>query len=255
MSELEGILQTALRACHRAGEHLRSVTAEPRVVEAVLSHDIKARADRETEAVIRRELSQDRPQDAILGEEEGGEASRNGGLWIVDPIDGTINFVHRDPYFATTVAWARDGEVQAGVIHCPMDGTTYYALKGGGAYCDGRPIRVSETRDLSRAMLHVGCGKGESLVSNWRRLDPLVAAVHSVRFKCCATLDLCALAAGRCEGYCDMGLYLWDFAAGRLILEEAGGLCEAVPRPGEPGTFDVLAGVPGIFQELKKRFN
>lgn len=245
------ILETAREACRRGGEKLKKAFGDLTLVKERLPHDIKSYADTASEEAIRKFLAAARPGDHILGEEEGGELSKEGGSWVVDPLDGTINFSHAIPYFAVTAAFYWQGSPLAGVIHDPLRGVDFWALKGEGAYRDGKRIKVSDTGELKDTMVFVGCGKSADFLEHWRSLEKIVSRIHSVRFNCCATLDLCALAEGRCDAYRDLGLYLWDFAAGALILEEAGGFFEA--RPGKiPGTYDCLGANPALFDELRK---
>ena len=245
------ILETSREACRRGGEKLKEAFGDLTLVKERLPHDIKSYADTASEEAIRKFLAAARPGDHILGEEEGGELSKEGGSWVVDPLDGTINFSHAIPYFAVTAAFYWQGSPLAGVIHDPLRGVDFWALKGEGAYRDGKRIKVSDTGELKDAMVFVGCGKSADFLEHWRSLEKIVSRIHSVRFNCCATLDLCALAEGRCDAYRDLGLYLWDFAAGALILEEAGGFFEA--RPGKiPGTYDCLGANPALFDELRK---
>ena len=246
------ILGLAEAICLEAGKRLRKAFKGACELDAVLAHDVKAKADRETEAFIRQKILKARKSDSILGEEQGEETKKGKGLWVIDPIDGTINFSRRDPYFATTLAWQYDGETQVGVIYAPMTDELYYATKGGGAYKNGKRLHVSANTNLKTAMVHVGCGKGKEILPQWRRLEKIVKEIHSVRFKCCATLDLCALAEGNCEGYFDMGLYPWDFLAGKLIVEEAGGAVEISPGA-EEGTFDCLAGTKSFVSAFKNQ--
>ena len=244
------ILSVAIEACRLGGERLSALFGSE-VRKDILPHDIKSQADIEREEAIRTFLAAKRPEDAVMGEEEGGVLETSGGCWVLDPLDGTINFSHGIKYFAVTAAWYWNGEPEVGVIFDPNSKITYSAAKGQGAWRDGKPMRVSNTKALEESMVFVGCGKGKDIVSHWRKLEPIVARIHSVRFKCCATLDLAALAMGQCDGYLDQGLYLWDFAAGALILKEAGGEF-SVTEGEEKGTFDFLGAAPGVFEELKK---
>ena len=247
---MKAVLETAKKACRLGGEKLREAFGDLTLVRERLPHDIKSFADTESERVIREFLAKERPEDHILGEEEGGELSVEGGSWVIDPLDGTINFSHAIPYFAVTAAYFWQGKPLLGVIHDPLRGTDFWALKGEGAYKDDKKISVSQTKELKDAMVFVGCGKSEDFLEHWRSLERIVSKIHSVRFNCCATLDLCALAEGRCDAYRDLGLYLWDFAAGALILEEAGGFFEA--KPGKiAGTYDCLGANAALFNEMR----
>ncbi len=185
--------------------------------------DLVTEADREAEAAIRDFLLGRHPDHAFLGEEEG--ASGEGRFrWIVDPLDGTVNFAHRFPFFAVSVALEKDGELLLGVVLDSVHDELFTAVRGGGAFLNGARIRVSETRDLRRALLATGfpydVDRVPEAVEYFRRVLTLGVPV---RRPGAAALDLAYVAAGRIDGFWEMKLNPWDVAAGVLLIQEAGG--------------------------------
>jgi len=185
--------------------------------------DLVTQADRDSEAALKDFLLQRFPEAGFLGEEggsEGGKAVR----FIVDPLDGTVNYAHGFPFFGVSLALEAEGVVQAGVVMDTARGETFYALRGEGAYLDGRPIRVTGRRELLGSLLATGfpydvAKDPESLTYFARALRRGLL----VRRPGAAALDLAYVAAGRLEGFWEVKLNPWDVAAGWLLVEEAGG--------------------------------
>ncbi len=185
--------------------------------------DLVTEADREAEAAIRAFLLGRHPDHAFLGEEEG--ASGKGRYrWIVDPLDGTVNFAHRFPFFAVSVALEKDGELLLGVVLDVVHDELFTAVRGQGAFLNGTRIRVSETDDLRRSLLATGfpydVDRVPEAVEYFRRV---LALGIPVRRPGAAALDLAYVAAGRIDGFWEMKLNPWDVAAGVLLIQEAGG--------------------------------
>ena len=157
-------------------------------------------------------------------------------IWIVDPLDGTANFLHDHPNYCASVAVAAEGRVLAGCVHCPPTGERWWARAGGGAFVNGRPIRTSRITQLEHAMVATGfMFRGDQSVDRFaREIVAVRSAGAGIRRDGAAAIDLCHVADGRFEGYWEHWLNPWDFAAGALIVEEAGGRVER--RPGEPLT-------------------
>lgn len=188
--------------------------------------DLVTAADRQVEALLQRLLLGPFPGDAFLGE-EGGEAGTEGATWrwIVDPLDGTTNFVHTYPAFAVSIALQHRGRTVLGIVHAPALGETFRAVAGGGATRNGAPLRVSAVDRVADALLATGAPYNRRDV-----VDDLLALVrrgilhaHGIRREGSAALDLAWLAAGRLDGFWEQGLHAWDVAAGILLVEEAGG--------------------------------
>jgi len=188
--------------------------------------DFVSTADLMAEKTIREELARARPEYGMLMEEsEETKGSDGHHRWIVDPLDGTTNFLHGIPHFAISIALERDGEMIAGVIYNPINDEMFWAERGTGAYLNDRRLRVSGRRELNQAVIatgvpHRGRGNAAQYLPVLERLIPEVAGIR--RFGA-ASLDLAYVAAGRCDGFFEFGLSLWDIAAGIVLVREAGG--------------------------------
>jgi myo-inositol-1(or 4)-monophosphatase len=202
--------------------------------------DFVSAADLRAERILRTELQKARPRFGFVLEEQGeikGVDEHN--RWIIDPLDGTTNFLHGIPHFAISIAQERDGEVIAGVIYEPVRDEMFWAEKGAGAYLNDRRLRVSARADLAESLIATGLPfKGRA--THPRYLDTLKAVMERVagirRFGS-AALDLAYVAAGRYDGFWEYGLSRWDIAAGVLLVREAGGFVADL----EGGDADVLA--------------
>ncbi|HEV2149572.1 MAG TPA: inositol monophosphatase family protein [Longimicrobiaceae bacterium] len=188
--------------------------------------DLVTAVDEAAERAVIARIRAHFPDDGIVAEETAAEALHGGRRWIVDPIDGTNNFVHGHPFTCVSIAFADDEGPAAGVIHAPLLGEVFHAARGGGAFLNDAPIRVSTTDRPARAMLATGFpfkqGKGK-LEPFFRLLVDVLGEAQDVRRAGSAALDLAYVAAGRLEGFFEVGLGPWDVAAGALLVEEAGG--------------------------------
>jgi len=183
-------------------------------------------ADTRAERVIREELTRARPNFGLLMEESGETPGSEPGVrWIVDPLDGTTNFLHGIPYFAISIALERDGEIVAGVIHDPIRDETFWADKGQGAFLNDERIRVSGRRRIADAVVTTGIphrGRGDH-AAYIPQLQRVMATVAGIRRMGAAALDLAYVAAGRYDGFWEEELAPWDIAAGLILIKEAGG--------------------------------
>jgi len=189
--------------------------------------DLVSRADIEAEQAVARELSARFPTHAILGEEENCGSVDAEHLWIVDPLDGTNNFAHRIPHFAVSIAYYANQVAQCGVVVNPVRGDWYWATRGGGAFHNGRRIQVNSHNQLDQTMIGIGFyyDRGRMMEATLSAIgDFFRQRIHGVRRFGTAALDLCQTACGMFGVYFEYQLSPWDFAAGRLILEEAGGM-------------------------------
>ncbi len=189
--------------------------------------DFVTAADRHAEQVVLAELRRARPNFGCLSEEAGESVgSDTSNRWIVDPLDGTTNFLHGLPHFAISIALERDGELLAGVIYDPLRDEMFWAERGQGAYLNDHRLRVSARQRLDQAVLATGIphfgrqGQDECLAE----LDHLLPRIAGIRRFGAAALDLAYVAAGRYEGFWERGLAAWDMAAGIVLVREAGGL-------------------------------
>lgn len=214
------------------------------------STDVVTAADRAAEQLVRTRLSELRPGESVLGEEEGGPgggAAVEGLTWVVDPIDGTVNYLYGIPWYSVSIAAQLDGESVAGAVVEPATGRVWTAARGCGAFLDGEPLHVSSTTDLSLSLL--GYGFAYRADRRQRQADAwgaMATRVRDLRRAGAASLDLCAVAAGRLDAYAEHGLGRWDWAAGALVAAEAGAVVRlpgSSPELGEDATF---AAAPGI---------
>jgi myo-inositol-1(or 4)-monophosphatase len=199
--------------------------------------DFVSEADRRADRILREELTRARPAFGLLIEESGtGGAANAEDRWIVDPLDGTTNFLHGLPHFAISIAHESRGELIAGMIYDPLRDETFWAARGRGAYLNNRRLRVSARGDLSEAVLATGIpfgdrpGKDEMLAA----LRPVMERTAGVRRFGAATLDLAYVAAGRYDAFWEIGLSPWDVAAGIVIVREAGGLVSELTGGDDP---------------------
>jgi myo-inositol-1(or 4)-monophosphatase len=212
--------------------------------------DLVTEVDRASERWLADELARLRPDDAMLGEEGADRAGGSGVRWVVDPIDGTVNFLYGLRPYAVSVAAERDGRVVAGAVHDPTSGETFGAVLGGGAYLDGVRIGGSWVAGgLDTAVVATGFGYDAGLrAGQGEVLAGLLPRVGNVRRLGSAALDLCYVAAGRLDGYYEHGLKDWDRAAGLLVATEAGAVVGGL-RGRPPGAVTVAAS-PVVAAEL-----
>jgi myo-inositol-1(or 4)-monophosphatase len=187
--------------------------------------DVVTEGDRACEALVRERLAEARPGDLVLGEEGGTTEEPGAGRvrWIVDPIDGTVNYLHGLPWFAVSLGAELDGRTVAGAVVEPVSGRVWSAARGHGARCDGAPLTASTQTDLALAVVGTGFGYDPGRRSRQAATVARIAASIGDLRRCgSAALDLCAVAAGWVDAFYEHGLNAWDVAAGGLIAEEAG---------------------------------
>lgn len=210
------------------------------------STDLVTQVDRATEQWLVDQLAARRPDDAVLGEESGAGAGSSGVRWLLDPIDGTVNFVLGLPQYAVSVAAEVDGTVVAGAVCNPVSGELFHARLGGGAYLGDR--RLTGPRDIPLDRAVVGTGFGYDATGRARQaaaVTPMLARIADLRRLGSAALDLCFLAAGRLDAYFEAGLNAWDCAAGGLIATEAGCVVSGL-RGRAPSSQLYAAAGPGL---------
>lgn len=212
--------------------------------------DVVTAVDRESEELIRKRVLAVRPDDAFLGEEGEDVHGTSGVRWVVDPIDGTVNYLYDHPTYAVSIAVEVDGATVAGVVVNAPLGETFTATRGGGAFLDGRPIAVSGCQDLAKAL--VGTGFGYDPARRAVQADvirALITEVRDIRRIGVGAVDLCYVACGRLDAVYERGLNPWDYGAGALIAAEAGarvgGLNGAAVSPEM-----TIAATPAVFGPL-----
>lgn len=216
----------ATLAARRAGEHVLANLHRRHDASSVKRADIKHKLDVEAEEVAISVIRSAFPDHAILAEESCNTTPTDADvLWIIDPIDGTVNFFHGLPIWCCSIAVQVKGVTTAAAVYLPEMGELYEATIDGPALCNSSPIRVSDATQLELAMIATGADKWDSNSAPFRFLNRIAAMAQRPRILGAAALDLCYVAAGKIDGYFESGIYLWDVAAGKLIVERAGGKC------------------------------
>ncbi|MCC5988197.1 MAG: inositol monophosphatase [Pararhodobacter sp.] len=251
-------LNLMIKAARRAG---RSLIKDFREVEQLQVStkgpgDFVTRADREAERLLREELSAGRPNYGWLGEETGAAEGKDPTRrWIVDPLDGTTNFLHGLPHWAVSVALEYKGEIVAAVVFDAAKGELFHAEKGQGAYLNDQRMRVSGRSRMNEALFATGVpfGARPALPATLQDIARLMPGSAGLRRWGAASLDLAYVAAGRLDGFWERGLQPWDIAAGLLLVQEAGGFAEPI-RPGSSmlETGSLIAANAGLFESFTK---
>lgn len=253
------LLVLAQEAARKAGELLRDGRPADLAVAATKSSpiDVVTEMDVAAEKLVRKLIAERRPDDAFLGEEGADTSGTTGVRWIVDPLDGTVNYLYGLPTWAVSVAVEQDGETVAGAVSIPMRGEMFHAVRGGGAWVtgareSGRRLACRPAPPLDQALVATGFNYVAEVRTHQAELAArLIPLLRDIRRSGSAAADLCDLAAGRLDGYYERGLHAWDFAAGDLIAREAGALTGG--RPGERPSGDLtVAGTPGVFEPLQR---
>lgn len=251
----------AMEIAREAGELARRRRSEGVAIAATKSGiaDIVTDADREVEALVRGRLAAARPDDGFLGEESGAARGASDITWVVDPIDGTVNYAYGIPSYAVSIA-AVAGEptpdawtALTGVVFNPASDELFAATRGRGARLNGEPIHVNTGAGPAGALLATGFGYDPAThAGDLSRLTRVMSIARDVRRIGSAALDLAFVAAGRLDGYFERGLNPWDHAAGALLVIEAGGVVGGAPH-GAPGRDMTIAAGPELFDELARQ--
>lgn len=217
-------LQTAIAAARAAGVFIKQRRGKPGRVRFKSNINIVTAVDTQAEALIVRRLKAAFPADGILAEERPEEKG-GGRKWVIDPLDGTTNFVHGFPFFVVSIGLEEDGRSVLGVVYDPVHEEIFTALRGRGAYCNGRRITVSGQRALQHAFLATGFAYTfkKNPEPFFKQFRAMMLASMAVRRAGAAALDLCYVACGRFDGFWELDLKPWDTAAASLIVAEAGG--------------------------------
>ena len=237
------MLETAIEAAYAAGKLLRQNFGSPLTVNQATLHDIKLEMDEQAQKTITKIILADFPEHAILGEEGVSGRADAEARWVIDPLDGTVNYFYGIPMYAVSIAAQQrvgDGwQTVAGAVYAPELDEMFVAERGAAPTLNGRAIRVSERAELSEAIVGIGFFKNEETIR--RGLEDfhrLIRRVRKMRLMGAAALDTVYVACGRFDGYIEYGIRLWDICAGQLILEQAGGRVDSTPGA-EPHSFDV----------------
>ncbi len=212
--------------------------------------DVVTEADTAAEALLVRRIMQARPDDGVLGEEGASSVGSSGLRWVIDPIDGTVNYLYGLAEWSVSVAVEDDRGSVVGVVHAPAKGETFWAVRGEGAFRDGEGIRPSSCTDLSQTLLATGFGyDARRRVEQARWVSDVLPRIRDIRRFGSSAIDLCSVASGRVDAYAEQGLSPWDGAAGGLIATEAGAVVGGLSgAPAGPTLF--VATAPGIWDDL-----
>ncbi|NYH50614.1 myo-inositol-1(or 4)-monophosphatase [Nocardiopsis arvandica] len=256
-SDRESLRDLAVRVATEAGELAREGQAGITVLDTKSSPtDVVTKMDQATEDLIRTRLLAERPGDAVLGEEGGEEAGDGSGTsgvrWVVDPIDGTVNYLYGHHDWAVSIAAEVDGVVVAAAVNVPRRGEMYEAVLGGGARLNGRTLQAPPAVPLEQALVATGFGyRSERRVHQARVLLEVIPRIRDIRRGGSAAVDLVGLASGRVNAYYERGLHVWDWAAPGLVAGEAG--LRVGGLHGEPPGEDlVIAGRPELYEALQE---
>jgi myo-inositol-1(or 4)-monophosphatase len=251
------LVELATGVAERAGDLLLTGLhrRRTRVETKSTGTDMVSEMDRASEELIVSALLAARPDDGIVAEEGSARASSSGIRWVIDPLDGTTNYLYAHPGWAVSIAAETEAGVVAGVVLDPTHADLFTATAGGGAFRNGSPITCSDQGDLALALVATGFGyQPERRGAQARVLAGLLPEVRDVRRMGAAAVDLCSVACGRVDAYYERGLAWWDLAAGSLIATEAGAVvCSLAGGPVEAGS--VLASAPGVAAPLRERLS
>jgi myo-inositol-1(or 4)-monophosphatase len=226
------LLACAIATAKAAGTHAFENQHRRNEVFQSLRFDVKLMLDIESQQKAEEVIRARFPDHDVLGEEDQEESERlHEYEWIIDPIDGTVNFSHGLPMWCSSVAVRKGDKVVAGAVYAPVMDELYAASIDTPATLNGEPIHVSTVSDLKKAMITTGLNRTPDTVHcPFEVLEALAGEVQKVRLLGSAALDLCRVARGHCEAYFESGVYIWDIAAAELIVTQAGGQCEAIAR-------------------------
>ena len=235
-------LALATHAALEAGKLLREHFGSDATVDEATHHDIKLALDKESQTLITQILLEARPGDALYGEEGLAGNMDSDRQWIVDPIDGTVNYYYAIPHFCVSIALRVAGEIVVGVIHDPMVGETWTVEKGGPAMLNGKPIQASKREKLEESILFVGCGKDEeALRTGIERFRKASLKARKMRMMGSAALGMAYIASGRLDAYVESRISLWAIAAGKLLVETAGGKVDLTPAVDHADAWAIVA--------------
>ncbi|MGK0187825.1 MAG: myo-inositol-1(or 4)-monophosphatase [Verrucomicrobiales bacterium] len=235
------LISSAIRAAREAGALLKENFGTPLKVNEMQDHDIKLELDVQSQDLIAKILLTAHPDHAFFGEEGIEGAQDSAYQWIVDPIDGTVNYFYSIPHFCISIALRHQGKIVLGVIYDPLLDELYQVEKGKGAQLNGKPIHVSD-RNLKNAVITIGFSKDKaSIDAGLERYKQIAYSVRKTRVFGSAALALAYIACGRLDAYIEEQISIWDIAAGWLLIEEAGGLVEVRDSPVKQGKQAIIA--------------
>ena len=254
---MHGMVNIAVRAARQAGEimirHLNRL--ESLEVSEKNRNEYVTEIDRMAEDIIVEVIHDHYPDHSILGEERGQQGSHE-FQWVIDPLDGTTNFIHGFPVFSVSIAVMHNDQLEHGVVYDPLRQEIFSATRGQGAQLDGRKIRVSRRPSLQHSLIATGFpyrSNKQYLDQYLEMLKAVISVSAGIRRPGSAALDLCYVASGRVDGFWEIGLNIWDIAAGALIIKEAGGrISDFRGSDGYLLSGNVVAGNPKVYAAMSK---
>src|SRR6266571_6312628 len=235
-------LDTAEQAARAAGKLLRDNFRQRQRVNAVTAHDVKLEIDVQTQELITDLLLKEFPGHALFGEEGVAGDQNTEHQWVIDPLDGTVNYFYGIPHFCVSIALRLRSEVMVAVIYDPIRDEMWTGQKGERPKLNGRHFRVSDRADLAEAVISVGLSKtGVTIEAGLPLLQRMIRRVRKCRLLGSAALDMAYVACGRLDAYIEQGISLWDIAAGWLLIETAGGTVDLRPREDMKDKYRIVA--------------
>jgi myo-inositol-1(or 4)-monophosphatase len=251
-------LETAVSAARRAGkimlDNLSSLSRDD--IDKKQASDYVTRVDRDAEDAIVSSLKNEFPDHTIQAEESGEDTAKREYKWIIDPLDGTTNYIHGYPQFSVSIGLESGGDMIVGVVFDPLREELFTGVKNEGAFLNGKPLRVSPVIMMNESLLSTGFPfRSKEMIDRYLELfRALFYEVSDLRRAGSAALDLAYLACGRCDGFFEIGLSPWDIAAGSLLIHEAGGIVSDFAGGTDyMRTGNVIAGNPALHGEILKR--
>ena len=235
-------LNTAENAALAAGQLLRENFHRRQRVQTFAAHDIKLEIDIKAQQLISKLLLEEFPAHALYGEEGIAGDQSSDHQWVVDPLDGTVNYFYGIPHFCVSIALRLRNEIIVGVIYDPIRNEMWTGQKGEVSKLNRSPIHVSDRAELAEAVISIGLAKtGETINTNFRLIQQMIHSVRKCRVLGSAALDLAYVACGRFDAYIETGISLWDIAAGCLLVESAGGTVDLRPRENMKDKYSIVA--------------
>jgi len=235
-------VDAAENAARAAAKLLRESFQQRQRVKVVAAHDIKLEIDVQAQELISKLLLGEFPAHALYGEEGIAGDQSSDYQWIVDPLDGTVNYFYGIPHFCISIALRLHNEIIVGIIHDPIRNEMWIGQRGDVSKLNGTPIHVSDRAELADAVISIGLAKtGETINTNFPLIQQMIHRVRKCRVLGSAALDLAYVACGRFDAYVETGISLWDIAAGSLLVENAGGTVDLRPRENMKDKYSIAA--------------
>lgn len=237
-------------AARRGGDYVLNHLHRRKDADTISRIDVKHTLDRESQQLVAETIRAAYPSHGLLGE-ENLQSGTSDWRWVIDPIDGTVNFYHGLPVWCVSVACQFQGETQAAAVYLPELAKLYEATRESPATCNGIPLQVAQTPTLDQAIIQTGADKSSTAACDFQFLTKIAQIAQRPRIYGAAAADICFVAESRSDAFFETGIYIWDIAAAALILERAGGRFEIL-KSDPDGRLAVLAAPPQLFESIKQ---